>query len=503
MHKAGIEQSVQARLRRLPAVDDLLRVDAVVQAARGLPAPLATDTVREVLSEARARVLAGEADLTTGEDAADGHRYADDCGLLTSAVVRRLEGRRRAMLTRVVNAAGVVLHTNLGRAPLSDNALQAVRDVAGGYSNLEYDVPDGRRGSRDIHGETLLTRLTGAEAALIVNNNAAAVLLVLSALAGGREVILSRGEMIEIGGAFRIPEVMEQSGCTLREVGTTNRTHLRDYSAALGDETAAILKVHPSNYRVVGFTSGVDARALAGLARQHDVPLIEDLGSGVLVDTQQYGLAPEPTVQNSIAAGVDVVTFSGDKLLGGPQAGIIVGRRDLIELCRRHPLARALRVDKMTLAALQATLIDYLHGDADRIPIYTMMATSVESLRRRAKTVCSAVTERDCTAGERSPVQLRVVDTVSTVGGGSLPGETLPSAAIEVRCAGVGADEVAAALRRHRPPVISRIEADACLLDLRTVAPEDDELLVAALIGLTNSIHSPDLGTPETQRCTS
>ena len=347
---------------------------------------------------------------------------------------------------------------------------------------------------------------------MVVNNNAAAVLLALSALAHGREVIISRGEMIEIGGAFRIPDVMVQSGCILREVGTTNRTHLRDYEQAIGEQTAAILKVHPSNYRMIGFTASVSTRELAALAHRRGLILIEDLGSGVLVPTEAYGLAHEPTVQETVAAGADLVTFSGDKLLGGPQAGVIVGRRDLVERCRRHPLARAVRVDKLTLAALQATLQHYLDGAVEEIPVYRMLARTQEELARRAEAIREQVDRRwrqgaEARAQNGGPARwraaVRVVRTTSTVGGGSLPGEGQPSAAVAVTVhpqpAAAGADTprpaspagveaLAAALRRRQPPIIGRIEDDVLLLDLRAVHPAEDELLALGLAAALEEI---------------
>lgn len=510
-----------AALRRLPAVDQLLQTPAVVEAARGLPRPLVTDVVRDAVEEARRHIRAGA--------------VAPAPEALARLAARHVQALRRRLLTPVINATGVVLHTNLGRAPLSAASLAAMQAVASGYSNLEYEVETGRRGSRHVHGEALLTRLTGAEAAMVVNNNAAAVLLVLSAVATGREVILSRGEMIEIGGAFRIPEVMAQSGCLLREVGTTNRTHRRDYEQAIGDNTAAILKVHPSNYRVMGFTASVSTRELAELAHRRGLLLIEDLGSGVLVPTERYGVAHEPTVQETLAAGADLVTFSGDKLLGGPQAGIIVGRRDLVEKCRRHPLARAVRVDKLTLAALQATLQHYLDGTVDEIPVYRMLARSAEELTGRADAVRKRVLARlqpsqaaaaaddggasdtGLTAGTANaagtaavttdaPVDVtgeitigvKVVPTTSTVGGGSLPGEGQPSAAVAVTVCSRGrggaagtasrvnvspgtVENLAALLRRRQPPIVGRIEDDVLLLDLRTVDPSQDEQLAEGL----------------------
>ncbi|HEY8496564.1 MAG TPA: L-seryl-tRNA(Sec) selenium transferase [Limnochordales bacterium] len=517
--------ATKAALRRLPAVDHLLQAPPVVAAAVGLPRPLVTDAVRAAIDNARRAILAGAA--------------APEQAELEEAAAEQVRALRRRLLVPVINATGVVLHTNLGRAPLSAASLRAIEAVASGYSNLEYEVDAGRRGSRHVHGEALLVRLTGAEAAMVVNNNAAAVLLVLSAVACGREVIISRGEMIEIGGAFRIPEVMAQSGCILREVGTTNRTHLRDYEQAIGENTAAILKVHPSNYRVVGFTASVSTRELAALAQQRGLLLIEDLGSGVLLPTERYGLAHEPTVQETVAAGADLVTFSGDKLLGGPQAGIIVGRKELVERCRRHPLARAVRVGKLTLAALQATLQHYLDGTVEQIPIYRMLACTADELRQRAERVRDRVLDR-LAAGRKAGVgrmlaageseqglaagelfDIQVVSTVSTVGGGSLPGEGQPSAAVAVRFraatppdavarvaavpeeaaaapaetapgqappdgAGrnsvpVSADALAAALRRQLPPIIGRIEDNVLLLDLRAVDPGQDELLADGL----------------------
>jgi len=468
---------IAAALRSLPAVDQVLQAPAVAAAAAGLPRPLVVDAVRAAIDAARQRVAGGGGAVAAAD--------------VVAAAAISVDALRRRLLTPVINATGVVLHTNLGRAPLSDASIAAVGTVAAGYSNLEYEVDAGRRGFRHVHGEMLLVRLTGAEAAMVVNNNAAAVLLALSAVAKGREVVISRGEMIEIGGAFRIPEVMEQSGCVLREVGTTNRTHLRDYEQAVTGATAAILKVHPSNYRVVGFTASVSTRELAALADRRGLVLIEDLGSGVLVPTERYGLAHEPTVQEAVAAGADLVTFSGDKLLGGPQAGIIVGRRELVERCRRHPLARAVRVDKMTLAALQATLQHYLDGAIEEIPVYRMLARTQSELMARAEAVRATVAARLGAGAEalaRSGVQLAVVATSSTVGGGSLPGEGQPSAAVAVRFAkGAAArpvtpEALAGALRRQDPPIVGRIEEGVLLLDMRAVDPTQDGALARGLV---------------------
>ncbi len=447
--------SIAANLRSLPAVDELWHRYA--KDAAKLPRTVTIQAIRVLVDRVRR-------DVRGGQNPPDDAQWEQ----LVSKALSRAE---RQFLTPVINATGVVLHTNLGRAPLSSTALEAVSRVSGSYSNLEYDIERGQRGSRYAHGALMLTLLTGAEAALVVNNGAAAILLVLAALSAGREVILSRGEMIEIGGAFRIPEVMEQSGCTLVEVGTTNRTHLHDYERALTANTGAILKVHPSNYRISGFVRSVSCRDLAPLARRQGVALIADMGSGVLLDTTAFGLEHEVTVQEMIAAGTDIVTFSGDKLLGGPQAGLILGRRELIERCRMHPLARALRVGKMTLAALQATLAHYLEGDAHEIiPIWRMCAQSPQDLRRRAERVASGLAD--------TGAAVRVVTGESAIGGGSLPGETLPTVLLAVEGE---ADTLAAAMHQGTPPIIARIDQDRLLIDLRTVNPEHDELILAAL----------------------
>jgi L-seryl-tRNA(Ser) seleniumtransferase len=381
------------------------------------------------------------------------------------------------LFARVINATGVVLHTNLGRAPLGQSALDAIAAISGGYNNLEYTVETGERGSRHIHGETMLNLLTGAEAAMVVNNGAEAILLALSAMAAGKEVVLSRGEMIEIGGSFRVPDIMTQSGCQLVEVGTTNRTHLEDYQKAINPQTGAILKVHTSNYRISGFTAAVSNRELAVLAHNHDIPLVEDLGSGVLIDTAKHGLMHEPTVQEALAAGVDLVTCSGDKLLGGPQAGLILGRADLVARCKRHPLARALRVGKLTLAALQATLTHYLQGEEDKeVPIWRMCSLSSESIGSRAAAMAYSL-------GSLSlPVAIEVMAGKSAVGGGSLPGETLPTMLLAIRGEGsLSPQSLAKRLRQNVPPVVARVEANSLLLDLRTVAPDEDALALSAL----------------------
>ena len=451
-------RSSQDALRRLPSVDRLLQGEAASRWVAALGRDLVVEACREALEAERRRVLSGEA--YAGEEA------------LWADVVARLQATVQPTLRPVINASGVVIQTNLGRSPLSEATLDAMRRAGEGYSNLEYDLAAGERGSRYVHAEALLTRLTGAEAGLLVNNNAGAVLLALSALARGREVIISRGQLVEIGGGFRIPDVMAQSGAQLVEVGTTNRTYASDYRAAITDETAALMRVHSSNFRVIGFTHQPTLDELVALAHERGLPLIDDLGSGTLLDTAPYGLAHEPTVQESVAAGADVVTFSGDKLLGGPQAGIIVGRADLVAQLRRHPLTRALRVDKTTIAGIQANLLHYVKGEATReVPIWRMIAATADEVAARARALIAALGE----AGARCEVVLGQ----SMIGGGSLPEETLPTALIAVEIS--APSDAARALRLGDPAVVSRVQDDLLLLDLRTVLPREEEALIARL----------------------
>jgi len=428
---------------------------AVVDALRG-----ETGALRDELS-------AGRIAAVTVEDAVE---------RIETGVEARLRAAMRPSLVRVINATGVIVHTNLGRAPLTEAALARVREVAGGYANLEYDLAAGARGRRDTHAEKLLARLTGAEAAVVVNNNAAATLLLLAALAAGREVIISRGELVEIGGGFRVPDVMAQSGAILREVGTTNRTRAADYAAAISDRTALILRVHPSNFKVVGFTQRPSLDELAALGARFEIPVAEDLGSGWLGwptrEELPAALRDEPIVSDSIGAGVDVVCFSGDKLLGGPQAGILAGRRAAIDRIRRHPLMRALRVDKLTYAALEATLEEHAIGrGADVVPVQRMLRMTVEEIGARAESLAHALTALGW--------QTRVIDGVSTVGGGSAPGTELPTRLVELTHDGMTADQIEQHLRAQDPPVIARILNDRVVLDLRTVLPEEAETLSA------------------------
>jgi L-seryl-tRNA(Ser) seleniumtransferase len=400
-------------------------------------------------------------------------------GPATEESVELLIARSEALdpsVTRVVNATGVVIHTNLGRAPLARSAIEAMQQASTSYSALEFDIAGGGRGSRHDHLEPLLCSITGAEAAMVVNNGASGLLLTLAALCAGGEVLISRGQLVEIGGGFRIPDVMTQSGARLVEVGTTNRTYARDYEAAITGETAGLLRVHSSNFAVIGFTAAASIEELATLAQQRGVPLIDDIGSGALVDTRAYGLAGEPMVQASVAAGADVVLFSGDKLVGGPQAGIAVGQRGAIEAMRRHPLARAVRIDKCSIAALGATLKHYAVGDyEEQIPIWRMIAGDAEELTRRARRWA-----RTCAA------QGETLDAESTIGGGSLPGEVLPTVVCAITPADGDADGFAAELLHRPTPIIARIKDGKVLLDPRTVDPREDghvEQVLAAICG--------------------
>ena len=381
-------------------------------------------------------------------------------------------------LVSVINATGVIVHTNLGRAPLAESAVRRVTQLAAGYVNLEYDLAAGRRGSRSVHAERMLSRVTRASAAVVVNNNAAAVLLVLAALAQGREAIISRGELVEIGGGFRIPEVMRQSGALVREVGTTNKTRTADYAAAINDRTALILRVHRSNFRIEGFTERPRLDELVALGQRFEIPVVEDLGSGNLLDDQMPDGVDEPPVAASVAAGASVCCFSGDKLLGGPQAGIIVGDEELLSRIRTHPLMRALRVDKMTYAALEATLLEYARGRArTTVPVARMLTATAEEIDVRAAALADRVADHPL-------FETHVVGGVSTVGGGGAPGSALPTRLVQLTPRGGSAANLEARLRGLRPPIIARIENDRVVLDLRTVLPEQHDQLAAALAGL-------------------
>ncbi len=454
--------TTQEALRNLPAVDALLRQEAFQRLIEREGAQAVTDAVRDVLDEARVQIR-------SGSDLGGVH--------WVQRVEHLLAASNQSTLRTVINATGVILHTNLGRAPLSAAARTAIAQLSAGYTDLEYDLEEGRRGSRYDHAATLLCQLTGAEDALVVNNNAAAVYLVLAALCQGREVVISRGELVEIGGGFRIPDVLRQSGAQLIEVGTTNRTHAGDFANAIGPATAALMRVHASNFRQIGFVTQPALADLVSIAAQSSQRLlvIDDLGSGTLLDTAAFGLAPEPTIQESVAAGADLITFSGDKLLGGPQAGLIVGKRGPMEILRKHPMARSLRVDKMTLAALDATLRAYLRGRAPaEIPVWRMISASLTTLQHRAETWQRTLNEAGLSAS--------VIAGESTIGGGSLPGETLPTALLALDLP--KPDAAAALLRGTETPVIGRIQRHQLVFDPRTVAPEEEDRLVTSLLML-------------------
>ena len=452
----------QNQLRLLPSVDELLNSAVGQGLIQRYSRSMTLRTVRSILVYVRNDIRDG-ANCPSFEE-------------LLARVEQTLSRDQQPHLRPVINATGVIINTNLGRAPLSQAALQAVQHVAGGYSNLEYELAEGERGSRHVHVTELLRDLTGAEAALVTNNNAAAVLLALSALTTGREVIISRGQLVEIGGGFRVPDVMRQSGCSLVEVGTTNRTRIEDYKAALSENTSMLLTVHPSNFLITGFTESTPLPKLVELARQHKLLVMDDLGSGCLLASERYGLAHEQMPQESIAAGVDVVCFSGDKLLGGPQAGILVGKADVLARIAKHPLMRAVRIDKMTLAALEATLRHYQRNEVEaHIPIWRMIAARPEKLiSRTARWVSKLKTLGVIAYAQRGE---------STVGGGSLPGETLPTMLLAIDAAAVSLplEELARRLRLRNTPIITRISRDRLLLDPRTVLEEQDGEVVVGL----------------------
>lgn len=456
------ENPIQNRLRAIPAVDAILNHPAMAPLLQSTPRPLVVEAVRSLLDSLRQRVRDGE-DVEISLTA------------ITEMAARTVATRAKRSLRGAINATGILLHTGLGRAVLAAEAAEALAEIATRHCLLEIEPESGQRGSRLAHVRGLLRLLSGASDAAVVNNNAAAVFLALNTLAAGKEVIVSRGQLVEIGGSFRLPDIICASGCRLVEVGTTNKTRLSDYEEAISSETALLLHVHPSNYRVVGFTEEVPLADLVSLGRQYRLPVMADLGSGAFFDVTRLGLSPEPTVPQVIRTGVDLVTFSGDKLLGGPQAGILLGTEEILHRLTRNPLMRVVRCDKLTLAALEATLRLYLDEEnaVRRIPILRSLTRSLDEIRAQAHRVVERV--------NRPEMCLSVVDTTSEVGGGALPTEVLPSAAVRVEVRGVSAEQVARALRLADPPVFGRIYRDALLLDMRTVAPEEVESLCQAL----------------------
>jgi len=482
----------QNLLRHLPSVDRLLGTDAAAGWLAAYPRALVVAEIRAAIESLRRQIASGaggnSAEVGNSSEADKGSRrgngasgdtaaacdHSAEVGQqrlpesleaeIASGVAKRLASHGRASLRRVINASGVILHTNLGRAPLSQQAVEAIAATAGGYSNLEYDLGSGRRGRRDAHASKPLEKLLGAPA-VVVNNNAAAIFLVLRELAAGGEVVVSRGELIEIGDGFRIPEILAASGARLREVGATNRTRVEDYRAAIGGETRLLLRVHPSNFRMVGFTERPEVGPLAELAQERGLPLVEDLGSGCLFDFQSLGLKDESTVRASLAAGADLVTFSGDKLLGGPQAGIIAGRDDLVGRVRRNPLFRALRADKLVYAALEATLRDYVLERYDRIPVLRMARQTRDAIHARAQQFAAAL-------GDDFPADVELIPGESVLGGGSTPGQGLPTTLLAIKpLGGKTAAHLEARLRCGDPPVIARVEDERLVLDLRTISP--------------------------------
>jgi len=445
-------------LRGLPSVDKLLLDKRIEKLTVTFRRDVVVGFIRDCLEAVRRDIGRGTP--------------APSFDALVVAIVARADTLENPSLIPLINATGVVLHTNLGRAPMSEGAIKAMGVIARRYNNLEFDLEEGKRGTRQVHFEPILCELTGAEAAFVVNNNAAAVLLAMSAIAKRREVIVSRGQGVQIGGGFRIPEVMQQGGAKLVEVGTTNCTYIEDYEQAITPKTAALLRVHSSNFKITGFTHSVPIEELVVLGNKHNLPVLDDIGSGALFETEKYGLDPEPTVQDSVAAGASLIMFSGDKLLGGPQAGIILGKKDLIRKLERHPLARAVRIDKVRIAGLTATLLHYLSGDAmGKIPVLRMIATPLDELEKRANNIAKAIGDMAATEpGE------------SMVGGGSLPESTLPTRLVVIKLGGEGQIQaVTRRLREHKPPVIGRASKNTLILDPRSVFPDEDETLIAVV----------------------
>jgi L-seryl-tRNA(Ser) seleniumtransferase len=472
--------------RKLPSIDELLRGPELSTLVSKEGQVAVIDATRAVLASIREEIAWGRLDANAVDLALSG---------LDDAVGRQLRHALKHSLRPVINATGVILHTNLGRAPLPASALEHIREIAGSYSNLEFDVESGERGKRDVHVDRLFRKLldehAGTSAAagvdagvparaaeptistIVVNNNAAAVLLALNTLAENGEVIVSRGELVEIGGSFRIPDVMSKSNAILREVGTTNRTRIGDYEKAINEKTRLLLRVHRSNFQITGFTEQPQIHELVGLARERKIPLLEDLGSGALFDLRSVGVNGEPSVVDSLRHGVDVVTYSGDKLLGGPQAGMLSGRSDLIARMRSNSLFRALRVDKLTYAALEATLLAYVKGEHDAIPVLRMMRLAKEDIGSRAEAVAKKL--------RSSKLSVEVLDGESVIGGGAAPSAVLPTRLLAITCAGLSADELSSSLGASDPPIIARVEEGRVLLDLRTVFPEQDEAVAKAL----------------------
>jgi len=461
----------QQVLRKIPSVDEILSKPEVADLLKTHPRAVVVEAIRKGLGTLRSEILNKEASSDL-EDALFSFEH------LYPIFQREIELQVRPRLRRVINATGVVIHTNLGRSPLHPSALEHMMEISKSYSNLEYDLEMGERGSRYTHVEGILCRLSGAESAMVVNNNAGAVLLALNTMAEGKEVIVSRGELVEIGGAFRIPDVMKRSGALLREVGTTNRTYISDYQEAIGSQTALLLKVHTSNFRVMGFASDTSLQDLVQLGNQYQLPVMNDLGSGCFVDLTQYGLEQEPTVQEAVKTGVDLVTFSGDKLLGGPQTGIILGKKNFLDQIKINPLTRVLRVDKLTLAALESTLLLYLDGDRamEEIPTLQMLKVGLDILNKRGKRLLKRLSERI-----KKRVELSLREDLSQVGGGALPLQELHTIVLALKPIDFSVNRLEESFRKGEPPIITRISKDELILDMRTIFDEEIPLLAAGL----------------------
>nr|WP_300002378.1 L-seryl-tRNA(Sec) selenium transferase [Tissierella sp.] len=456
--------------KAIPKVDEILEKEIIKELLAMIPRATVIDTIREELDSIRNKIKSGEMDEEIFKE------YIDTLG---QRIYDISTDKNSYNLKRVINATGIVLHTNLGRSLLNEEVLENIRNTSINYSNLEYDIDSGSRGSRYSHIEDIVQKITGAESCLIVNNNAAAVLLVLSTMAKDKEVIVSRGELIEIGGSFRIPDVMEQSGAKLVDVGATNKTHLDDYERAIGEDTAALLKVHTSNYRIMGFTSDVDSAQLYELKERYNIPLIEDLGSGVLIDLEKYGMEHEPTVQESVKKGIDIVTFSGDKLLGGPQVGIIVGKKEYIDKMKKNPLTRAFRVDKLVISALETILSYYIdEGDAvKKIPTLRMLTIPIEELDEKAINLKKVLSLLE----EAKDLNIDIADSESEVGGGSLPLVKLPTKTITINSDLFSTSKMEETLRKSDVPVITRVYRDKLYFDLRTIRDDEFEILGQAI----------------------
>lgn len=456
--------------KKIPSVDEILSLSEIKKLYESTSHQNIVECIREVLDDTRNEIM------NLANDEINSYNLSEY--ILVNSISNKIEKKKAMSLRSVINATGVVLHTNLGRSLLSDEIKDAIWSVANKYSTLEMNVETGKRGSRYYHVEKLLCKLTEAESAIVVNNNAAAVTLVLSALARNKEVIVSRGELVEIGGSFRIPEVMAQSGAKLVEVGSTNKTHLRDYENAITEDTGALLKVHTSNYRIVGFTESVSSQELVKLAREQKLPAFEDVGSGILLDLSTYGFSPEPTVQSIIEAGMDIVTFSGDKLLGGPQAGVIVGKMEYIDIIKKHPLNRAFRIDKLTLAALEATLKIYDDGEnvLQRIPTLRMLTENKDALKEKAKRLKNKI---QIALGETAIID--IVETFSQVGGGAMPLEQLPTYAVSIYSDKYSVNQLEKRLRYNKKPIFTRIFKEQIYFDMRTILDGDIEDIVEAL----------------------